>query len=125
MLKQGGIGSSGQCVTFPKEINEPCKILQKLPTVVNIIWILKQGRKDKSKEFGVRRFNVEKALIWLKLHNLAFVNIEISRERSDMLPLDGEIGDLITEYNSDVSNINDEGPAPVQLTCVVIGDVET
>ena len=55
MLKHGGIGSSGQCVTFPKEINEPCKILQKLPTVINIIWILKQGRKDKSNEFWVRR----------------------------------------------------------------------
>ena len=35
------------------------------------------------------------------------------------------MSDLITGYDSDVSLINDEGPAPVQLICVDIGDVET
>ena len=126
MLKHGGIGSSGHCITFPQEINEPCKIFPKLPTDINIIRIRKQGRNDTSKEFRVRRFNVEKALIWLKLHNPAYSKIEISRERLDMLPEDGEIGDLHTvEYTSDVSHINDKGPAPEQLNCVDIDDGET
>ena len=31
LLNHGGIGSSGHCVTFPQEVNEPANICHRLP----------------------------------------------------------------------------------------------
>jgi hypothetical protein len=31
LLNHGGIGSSGHCVTFPQEVNEPAKIVPRFP----------------------------------------------------------------------------------------------
>ncbi len=46
MLKYGGIASSGHCVTFPQEINEPTQIFPRLPEEINIIKVRKQGRNE-------------------------------------------------------------------------------
>lgn len=37
MLKHGGINSSGHCVTFPQNIDEPAQIFPRLPTEINVI----------------------------------------------------------------------------------------
>ena len=51
MLKHGGIASSGHCVTFPQEINEPAQIFLRLPEEIKIIKVRKQGKNDTSKDF--------------------------------------------------------------------------
>lgn len=67
MLKHGGIASSGHCVTFPQQINEPATDLPKLPSEINIILKVKRkGKNDSSKEYRVRRYTVQNALWWLK-----------------------------------------------------------
>ncbi|VDI81413.1 Hypothetical predicted protein [Mytilus galloprovincialis] len=117
MLKHGGIAANGHCVAFPQEVNEPGKILPKLPSEVNIIIrVRKIGKNDTSKEFNVRRQKVQIALIWLKKNNPAFSDIEISEERLNLLPEDGQIQNIHTlEYNSNVGHLNDQGPAPKQI----------
>lgn len=44
MLKHGGIASSGHCVTFPQEINQPAHILPRLPPEIEI---LKERKKER------------------------------------------------------------------------------
>lgn len=66
MLKHGGIASSGHCVTFQQEINQPAQILPRLPPEIQILKVRKKGRNDTSKYFRVRRHTVQNALIWLK-----------------------------------------------------------
>lgn len=66
MLKHGGIASSGHCVTFPQQINEPATDLPKLPSEINILKVKRKGKNDSSKEYRVRRYTVQNALWWLK-----------------------------------------------------------
>ena len=89
MLKHGGIASSGHCVTFPQNVNEPSQIFPRLPKEIEIIRVRKQSKNDSCKDFNVRRYKVQAALTWLKLNNPAYSNIIISQERLNMLPLDG------------------------------------
>ena len=42
MLKHGGIASSGHCVAFPQNVNEPAQILPNLPQQIQIIRVRKQ-----------------------------------------------------------------------------------
>lgn len=67
MLNHGGIASSGHCVTFPQEINEPANIFPRLPQEIQIIKVKKQGKNDTCREFRVRRLKVEQALKCSKL----------------------------------------------------------
>jgi hypothetical protein len=69
MLKHGGVASSGHCVTFPQEINQPAQIFPRLPPEIEILKVRKKGRNDTSKDFRVRRHTVQNALIWLKQNN--------------------------------------------------------
>ena len=70
MLKHGGLAANGNCVAFPQEVSEPGKkMFPKLPAEVNIITVRKQGEHDTSKEFNVRRYTIQNALIWLKENN--------------------------------------------------------
>ena len=116
MLKHGGIASNGHCVTFPQEINEPCKIFPRLPSEINIIKVRKQGQNDSSKEFRVRRYSVQTALQWLKSNNPAYSDIEISSERLALLPIEGEISNIPTvDFKPDTAHTEDHGPAPNQL----------
>ena len=115
MLKHGGIASSGHCVTFLQNVNEPSQIFPRLPKEIEMIRIRKQGKNDSCKDFNVRRYKVQAVLIWLKLNNPAYSNIIISQERLNMLPLDGEVSDINTvEYQGNTPHINDNGPAPDQ-----------
>lgn len=81
MLNHGGIASSGHCVTFPQEINEPATIFPRLPHEINIIKVKKQGKNHSSKEFRVRRFKIQQSLQWLKSNNPAYSDIYISNDR--------------------------------------------
>ena len=65
MLKHGGIASSGHCVAFPQNVNEPAQILPNLPQDIQVIRVRKQGRNDTSKEFNVMRFIIQQVLQWL------------------------------------------------------------
>ena len=49
LLKHGGIGSSGHCVTFPQYINQPAQKFPRLPIEISIIRVRKQGKNDTSK----------------------------------------------------------------------------
>ena len=70
MLKHGGLAAYGNCVAFPQEVSEPGNFFSpKLPSEVNIIRVRKQGKNDTSKEFNVRRYTIQNALIWLKENN--------------------------------------------------------
>ena len=115
MLKHGGIASSGHCVTFPQDINEPAQIFPRLPEEINIIKVRKRGRNDTSKDFRVRRYRVQNALIWLKENNPVYSDIFISQERVTMLPLDGECAGIPTvEVPETTQYNNDKGPASEQ-----------
>jgi signal recognition particle subunit SEC65 len=123
MLKHGGIASSGHCVTFPQEVNEPGQIFPRLPQEIQIIRVRKQGKNNTSKEFRVRRFKVQHALVWLKSNNPAFSDIIISQERLEALPTDGEIENINTvEYAPDTVHGSDKGPAPEQMD---LGDIDS
>ena len=43
MLKYGGISSSGHCVTFPQDDNEPAQIVPRLSSEVSIIKVRREG----------------------------------------------------------------------------------
>ena len=116
LLKHGGIGSTGHCVTFPQEVNEPAQIFPRLPQEINIIKVRKQGKNDTTKDFNVRRFKVQSALEWFKQHNPAYSDIIICLDRLRTLPFDGQLNDIHTlEYNSDTIHSNDRGPAADQV----------
>lgn len=66
MMRHGGIASSGHCVRFPQEVNEPAEIFPRLPSEIEIIKVCKHGRNETSKDFKVSRSRIEKALNWLK-----------------------------------------------------------
>ena len=54
MLKHGGLGSRGHCVTFPQNVNQPAQIFPCLPYEINIIKVCRQGRNDTSKDLKVQ-----------------------------------------------------------------------
>ena len=115
MLKHGGVASSGHCVTFPQEINEPAQIFPRLPQEVNIIKVRKQGKNETSKDFRVRRSVSENTLVYLNFFNPAYKDITISSERLGLLPKDGELDDIHTViYKEHTKHTNDQGPAPKQ-----------
>ena len=93
MLQHCRIASSGHCVTYPQEINEPAEIFHRLPEEIKIIKVRKQGKTDSSKDFRIRRFFVQDALIWLKSHNHAYSDI-LFEDRLHNIPLDGESTDI-------------------------------
>ena len=115
MLKHGGIAASGRCVTFPQEVDEPAKIFPRLPDEINILKVRKTGTNDSTKEFRVRRYKVQAALLWLKGNNPAYNDIIISNERLEALPLDGCISVNTFEYKSYTKHKNDKGPAHEQI----------
>lgn len=80
LLKHGGIGSSGHCVTFPQEVNEPAQIFPRLPSEIHILKVCKQGKNETSKNVRVSRSKVQNALMWLKqkillIHIFSFLKI--------------------------------------------------
>ena len=55
MLKHGGIASTGHCVTFPQQLNEPVKIFPRLPHEIDIIKGTRQGNQNTGKDFKESR----------------------------------------------------------------------
>ena len=115
MLNHGGIGSSGHCVTFHQEVNEPANIFSRLPTEIEVLKVRKQGQNDTSKDFVARRYKVQNALNFLRTNNPAFADIIIDIDRIHYLPIEGELSDIETiDYHSHNDVISDKGPAPYQ-----------
>ena len=67
LLNHGGIASSGHCVTFPQEVNEPAKRFPRLPKEIEVPKVKKQGQNDTLKDFVVRRYKIKNALTFLKI----------------------------------------------------------
>ena len=63
MLSHGGLASSGHCVTFPQDINKTAQIFPRLSEEIKIIRVRRQGMNNTSKEFRVRPFVIESALL--------------------------------------------------------------
>ena len=124
LLKHGVIGSSGHCVTFPQDINQPAQIFPRLPKEISIIRVGKQGKNDTSKEFRVRRQTIENALLWLENNNPAYSDIYISQDRLLTIPIDGELQNIET---LDDNLLKENGPAPEQLidTDIVTGETHS
>lgn len=113
LLKHGGVASSGHCMTFPQEVNQPSQILPRLPKDIKILKVRKRGKNDTSKEFTVRRFKVQNALLWLKQNNPVYSDIIISQDRLELLPIDDEMPDIETlEYSDKTIHQSDRRPAP-------------
>jgi hypothetical protein len=116
MLKHGELAANDHCVAFPQEVSEPGKIFPKFPSDVNIIRVRKQGGNDTSKEFNVRWYKIQNALIWLKENNSVYSDIIISQDRIHLLTVDGELEDISTlEYREETQHLNDQGPAVDQI----------
>ncbi|XP_021371429.1 uncharacterized protein LOC110466321 [Mizuhopecten yessoensis] len=115
MLKHGGIAANGHCVAFPQQINEPARILPKLPSEINMLKVKRKGKNESYKEHRVRRFTVQNALIWLKNNNLAYSDITISQDRLSQLPLDSTLELQSLEIDSIETRVDDQGPAPQQV----------
>ena len=49
MLKHGGIASSGHCVTFPQDVNEPANNFPRLPNEINLIKVRRIGKMKHQK----------------------------------------------------------------------------
>lgn len=76
----------------------------------------KKGKNNTSKDFKIRRFYVQNALIWLKQNNPVYSDILISQEKLNKLPLDAECdGVPSVEFQEDTVHNNDLGPAPEQI----------
>jgi hypothetical protein len=115
LLNHGGIGSSGYCVTFPQEVNEPAKIVPRLPKEIEVLKVKKQGQNDTSQYFVVRRFKVQNALNFHKNNNPAFADIIININRIHYLPIEGELSDIETiDYHLHNDLSSDKGPAQHQ-----------
>ena len=116
MLKHGGLATKGHCVTFPQEVSEPARLFPRLPHEIKFVRVRRQGKNDSSKEFRVRRYVVQNALLWLKQNNPVYVDIEICPDRLSQLPIDDEIQNIQTvKFNDNTGHINDQGPAPEQI----------
>ena len=123
MLKHGGIASTGHCVTFPQEVNEPAKIFLRLPHEIDIIKVTRQGNQNTSKDLKVSRKIVQPALIWLKSNNPAYNDITIPEERLLCLPVEGEYSDiLVADIGEHIKISDDQGPAPEQFIDVFNSD---
>lgn len=61
LLNHGGIASSGHCVTFPQEVNEPANIFPRLPKEIEVLKVKRKGQNDTSKNFVVRRYKIQNA----------------------------------------------------------------
>ena len=115
MLNHGGIGSSGHCVTFPQEVNEPANIYPRLPKEIEVLKVRNQGQNDTSKDFVARRYKVQNALNFPNTNNPAFADIIIDIDRINYLPIEGELSDIETiDYHPHNDLSSDKGPAPYQ-----------
>ncbi|XP_061185109.1 uncharacterized protein LOC133193155 [Saccostrea echinata] len=115
MLKHGGIAANGHCVTFQQQINEPAQILPKLPSEINIPKVRRKGKDESYKDYHVRRFIVQNALIWLKNNNPSYFDIIISNDRLNQLPFDSPLELQTLELDTFESKNDDQGPAPQQF----------
>jgi hypothetical protein len=78
---------------IPQEVNKPSQILPRLAKDIKTLKVRKGGKYDTSKEFTVRRFNVQSALLWLKQNNPVYSDIIFSQDRLELLPIDGKMPD--------------------------------
>ena len=79
-----------------------------------MLCVRKQGVNNHTKDFNVRRADVQQALLWLKNNNEAYSDIMIKEERLRPLPENGEIN-IDTIYGSNTSYENDCGSAQDQV----------
>ncbi|KAK3922585.1 ATP-dependent DNA helicase [Frankliniella fusca] len=104
---------SGQVINFPQNVQEICNVLpQTVQTLQSILTIRVEG-SDGYKDFQVRRQKVYDALVWLKINNPFYEDIELSTENIQLLPEDGNVYYQTNGYdidkNSDLAPLDLEG----------------
>ncbi|KAL5702521.1 hypothetical protein ACHQM5_027733 [Ranunculus cassubicifolius] len=80
---------SGNVINFAQDVNEIAEKLPYKPEDLTAILVVNKSGLRSSKEFRVRREFVRQALVWLKLHNPHYRNLEIADGALSALPIDG------------------------------------
>lgn len=108
-IKGHQIGYSGNVINFPQEVTE---LASKLPHRVHdltslLVMRVKQANEEGFVEFHVRAKKVQDALIWLKLNNQFYRDIEISQENLSTLPEDGNVWGEVRSWATECSTNNE------------------
>ena len=112
----------GHVLNLPQSIND---LIIHIPVSVDklpVLQVIRTGADNTQAQFRVRRSKVVNALLWLKLNNIFYRDIEIDHIQVAALPEDG-IPDGIPQCHSDSDAPDEEGPPseidqcdPIQTT---------
>ena len=89
-LSSGGqFGYRGNVINLPQDLPSLVTTLPRRVSDTDIIVIRKQLDENRHHDFKVRRGVVHRALLWLKVHNTHYKDIDISEDNLRSLPEDG------------------------------------
>ena len=89
-LSSGGqFGYRGNVINLPQDLPSLVTTLPRRVSDTDIIVIRKQLDENRHHDFKVRRGVVHRALLWLKVHNTHYKDIDISEDNLQSLPEDG------------------------------------
>ena len=110
-IKPGGQrGYSGHCINLPQNINDLASSLPRYPKDLSVIIVNVKGKDNTFKDVNVRRQKVLDALLWLRVNNPLYKDVEINVQALEYLPINGIPSDLLTVETSDY--ISDEVVEP-------------
>lgn len=94
--------------------------MPKLPSEINILKVKRKGKNDSSKEYRVRRYTVQNALLWLKNNNPAYSDITISNDRLNQLPIDSSVNLQTLEVDSFEQSSRENDTCPVSNKLILV-----
>ena len=116
---------SGHCVTFLQNIVKTVSVLPNLPEELDILILRpsniatddRQFRRQFLQDFRVHRAAILTWLQFLKANHPDYRYINISTDRLNALPLDGDVSDLITtiDEDTDVTDLTTTEPSEHDL----------
>ena len=90
-VKGGQRKGSKYVINFPQDLNRLAMQLPWLPSQVPLVVRRSNRSEGRHYDFRVRRDKVQAALVWLRINNRWYHDIDISPERMEQLPLDGNL----------------------------------
>ena len=90
-VKGGQRKGSKHVINFPQDLNRLATQLPRLPGQVPLVVRRSNRSEGRHYDFRVRRDKVQAALVWLRINNRWYHDIDISPERMEQLPLDGNL----------------------------------
>ena len=103
-LPHGQYGYSGHILNLPQDVTTFVNNLPRSPADLDVIVVRKEGAVQSHKDFRVRRSAVLNALQWLVRNNKYYHNVTIDTTILALLPVDGELTNLLTTTLSSVDN---------------------